>query len=165
MNSVVLLSDSGTVEAEHAANGLAAYLELPSAFSGAITVGDPCDVLVLHDGSSGTAGIFSEVLTKASCNVSMEVCKDALEAGADVASAKSLVEAATAQVTVIVGVQAHLHKLAAALGVEAPDTHFTPGGGILIETGDAGGWVLANVIVHKKSWWIHGVSAYSEAAA
>ena len=161
------LSEQGKLEAAFAADGLCAYLELPSNFVGAFASGEPCAVKIYHSGkdrAAQTAACVSDALTKAGCAVTMADSAEALSPNADPAAAVDLVKSSDAPLTVLVGHLPHLHKCAGALGISISADAFAPAAGALLECRDAKApWELVHTVTPmsaKKDWWIHGVSKY-----
>ena len=173
--AVALLCDGDAKAIEASANGLAAYLELPSAFGSFMSQGEPCSVKIIHSDAAPSAEILSKVLAEAKCEVS--VFKAEMAADADPAAAAAIVAAETAQLVVLVGGTPLLPKLATLLtDGETADkptpnavsdhlhaTRFLPACGVLLHHASASKWSLEHVILQSKSWWIQGISSYEPA--
>ena len=70
------LSDAGKAQAAFAANGLCAYLELPSTFV-PMAYGEPCPVAIFHSGkerAAQTAKIVNDGLSAAKCETTLTEC-------------------------------------------------------------------------------------------
>ena len=70
------LSDAGKAQAAFAANGLCAYLELPSTFM-PMAYGEPCPVAIYHSGkerAAQTATIVNDGLSAAKCETTLTEC-------------------------------------------------------------------------------------------
>ena len=160
------LSEVGKEEAAFTADGLCAYLELPSNFTPRAD-GVPCAVRIVHSAkerAAQTATIVKEALAKAGCEVDCAEAADALAPNADPKEALSLISSSATPLTILVGHLPLLHVCAESLGVAIAADKFSPAGGVLLEAQDSDKWALAHHILNrdaKKSWWIHGVSQYA----
>lgn len=161
------LSEVGREEASFAADGLCAYLELPSNFMPKAD-GKPAAVKLLHSGkerAAQTASIVQAALVKAGCTVECVEAADALAPKAEAAAAVGLISASAAPLTVLVGHLPHLNVTCETLGIGVSDESFAPAGGVLLESNDnSGGWALSHHVLPlsaKKDWWIHGASSYT----
>ena len=167
-DGAAVLSDVGKEEAAFIADGLCAYLELPSNFMPR-GCAEPVAVQILHAGTESaaqTAGAIEAALVAAKCEVDCTAAKDALAADADAAALQALLEGSTAKLTVAIGQLPVLSTCATQLGVTISAGAFSPAAGVLLETLGEAGWTLAHHIVppsEKKSWWIHGVSVHVRA--
>ena len=165
------LSDEGKAEAAFVADGLCAYLELPSNFMPRAD-GEPRPVTIIHSGkdrAAQTASVIKEALAKAGCDTTCTADKDALAPNAATEAALSLVASSSTPITILVGHLPHLHNFATALGAAIAADAFGPCGGVLFEaSGGDGKWSLAHHIQPmsaKKDWWRHGVSVHVRADA
>lgn len=162
------LTKEGEDEATYAANALLAYLELKSEFLPRHADGTPVAVTLFHSGkerAAQTALIVAGKLKEAGCDVTEQASAEELSPNAEPAAAHKLVEGASTPLVVMVGHLPHLHKLAAALGVEQTSADiFTPAGGVLLHRSDAT-WALAHVCANGVNWWMRGVSVHIRADA
>lgn len=151
------LSEDGRAEADFAAQGLAAYLDLPGKFSPKAS-GSPRNTRILHSDkarAAQTAGAIADALKSAGCTVEVEQ-REECSPNAEPALVEALLSAKPTPVTCVVGHLPHVQRLAEALGVVASaDTVFTNAGGLLLEQQAADGkWALASLVKHKVSWWM-----------